>query len=53
MNLFADIRIAARIHADYRRTLSALADLPAAVRADIGLDGQDLRTVAQKAVYGD
>ena len=52
MSFFTEIRTAARKRADYTRTLSALSKMPQSTVADLGLEGEDLRDVARKAVYG-
>ncbi len=52
MSFFNEIRTAARKRSQYNRTLTALSKMPRATAADLGLDGEDLRDVARKAVYG-
>ncbi len=52
MSFFNEIRTAARKRAEYSRTLTALSSLPRATASDLGLDGEDLRAVARRAVYG-
>ena len=46
------LKTAARKRADYRRTVAELSRLSPAAAADLGLDREEVRRVAQRAVYG-
>ncbi len=52
MSMFADFRNAAKKRAEYNRTLTALSQMSRTTAADLGLEGQNLRDVAHRAVYG-
>ncbi|MEM6635289.1 MAG: hypothetical protein AAF667_05295 [Pseudomonadota bacterium] len=51
-DIFSRLRSAARKRAEYRRTFDELARLPRQSAEDLGIDPQNIREVAHRAVYG-